>query len=161
MTEDITFFRKFPTGCEKKTFQGQRHPMKDNYFWRTDSSILNIANKTLLKQTTACDNKNQYIYVHTYALGSYPTAILRVHHPVIILEGVHDQKNRPNPPDCSINVNSGNELGRQVSVQGQLNLYHQAGKQKSSHLNCSTSNNWILSFHLTKCLKEIDLFCIA
>lgn len=68
------------------------------------------------------------IYVHTYALGSYPTAILRVHHPVIILEGVHDQKNCPNPPDCSIYVNSGNELRRQVSVQGQLNLQHPVRK---------------------------------
>lgn len=72
----------------------------------------------------------EYKGVHTHALGSYTTAILRIHYPIIILEGMHDQKNCSNPSDCTIYVNSGNELSRQISVQDQLNLQHPIMRSK-------------------------------
>lgn len=58
----------------------------------------------------------------TQAFGADPTALQRVDGPVVILEGVHELQDGSHAADGGVDGGGANELRRQVSVEGQLDL---------------------------------------
>lgn len=58
----------------------------------------------------------------TEAFGHYSAAVLRVHHPVVEFQSVHDLQYSAHPADGVVDGHCADELGCQVCVQGQLDL---------------------------------------
>lgn len=58
----------------------------------------------------------------TEAFGVDATALQRVDGPVVILESVHQLQDGAHAADGGVDGGGANELRRQVSVEGQLNL---------------------------------------
>lgn len=58
----------------------------------------------------------------TQAFGGDPAALQGVAGPVVVLECVHELQDGSHSPDGAVDGRGANEFGRQVRVEGQLNL---------------------------------------